>query len=182
MAIFDSLFGKKPAPKKSSIASRVEERLKNPPPMENVLKFAPGVLTGDAAFSTFQFEKGVVYCNFSSSGKTAIGYYQPHESNPDRFDVLSVQDRMLIGEVDRCRILSLSRQGQYQRGKRTKFPNTLTYSLEFFGDRYGEIFEIDTREVVCTFSGDPIGAAAAFICASFEVHSYTKYSEFYNIF
>lgn len=184
MAIFDSLFGKKPAAtKRNTIASHIEEDLNNSAPLENVLKFVPGMLTSaDANYSTFQFENGAVYCKFGSAGKTPIGYYQPNESNPDSFDVLSVQDRMLIGNVDRCGILSLSRMGQYMQRKRTKFPDPSMYTLEFRGDRHGEIFEFDTREVTCTFSGDPIGAAAAFICASFEVHTYTKHSKFYNIF
>ena len=189
MAIFDSLFGKKPAPKKSTIASRVEERLKNPPPMENVLRFAPGVLTGmDANYSTILFENGTVYYDYARNiGKDAIGYYQPSESNPNSFEVF--HNGTLIGTVDRCGILRLSRIGQYSYKRNilpdefkstVKWPDPLTYSLEFRGDRYGEIFELDTREVVCTFNGDPVGAAAAFICGSFELHIYSKYAKFYQ--
>ncbi len=151
---------------------------------------------GDAEFSKCTYRDGTVYYDYGYKiGVHPIGYYQKEDGeNPNEYVVLSLSDKE-IGVVNDD-IISFSRLGMYNSWKEYEEKKRQDHSEEAkrdFISRYypdpsvkivaetgtGIIKDWKTGALIATYTGDSIGAAAAFVALSYEVHSQTRYHQFW---
>ena len=165
--------------------------------IEGTLQFMPGVLSErDAVYSKATFGNGVVYLVGESFGKeyaTPQGYYKKVTGDPHaEYKVYREKEHIWeTGFVGRIHIW-LSRQGGYDDLKRfyegyaaskptgelipiLKYPSPM---CDIFAEINGNyILDAKSGETIAHFTGDPYGAAAAFIALAFEQYD-SKYSRF----
>lgn len=150
-----------------------------PPPMQgNRLRFLTNVST-EQTFASARIENGIVYCCGLSEFK--VGSY---ETNDDGSIIVWNDNHLLrIGNIypDKMEIY-LTIFDSYIHIKElnpyTHMPSPLIYRAARC--KNGSIFDSDTNQLVATYQGNAIAAAAAFVCLTYEVLTENKYSKFFN--
>ncbi len=142
--------------------------------------------------SRVSFGDGRVVCHFLS-GDAVIGYYEIDSVSADKTRVIvqAVYDKREIGNFEYVRddwscLIFLSNLGWYRVNnayKKGTKPFTLLAAEMWIWKNSpymtGIIEDMDTGEKIAEYKGDPIGAAAAFVCMYYEVSGCGKYHDFF---
>lgn len=180
-----------------SLNSQNTKSSASPQHSENSFSFLPGVLSDrDSAYSsaTWNDDDHTVYFNDRTTGHRPIGYYRIDANSSNKITVCDVFHGGTIGIIDlsyKDGLIFLSRNAVYERWKeKEKFVRKRGLKAKSpippispFGEisnhsNSGYIYDTITGKQIAIYTGNKIGAAAAFICLSSELHTDSKYSKF----
>lgn len=172
-------------PKNNSVQNPTNQIYDTPIFPENTIEMKEKSLFYSENMTTAKFGNGKVYC-ISPNNNFHIGNYR---IEGDHVYVGANDDRE-IGRVTldngKPTLIFLSNVGWYKHiGLRysDKKPLSLLAAEIFYNpDQFDVQIIIDnqTNEVIALYKGDPIGAAAAFVCMQYECSRYGRYHEFYH--
>ena len=134
----------------------------------------------EKSFSTAKVVDGTVHCIGYSSPFVVGSYEQETEST---FIVWNDGHTQRIGQIDLAnRTIMLTISDSWVHIKKlnpyTPAPKRFTYlAASWYGNT---ICDEETRQPVASFTGDPVAAAAAFVCLTYEVLTENKYYNFFN--
>ena len=180
---------KKPNSKNTSnnysvIENNISQTIPYTPPRieKNTLKMKHTSFTGYwNELPIAKYNDGKIYILYSSKPEL-MGYYNTKNGQI----LVSYKDNREIGSVmmdndGQPNLIYLSNFGWYEHMglsyDRRKQLSFLAAEI-FCGSNI--ILDNETSEVVAEYNGDPIGAAAAFICVQYECASCGKYYKFYH--
>lgn len=136
--------------------------------------------SSEQSFSSARVENGIVYCR-GYKVDFKIGSYET-EANGD-ITVWDDEHNLEIGRIyagDNSIYLTNSDLYCHVKSFRPYAPAPKSFVYEA-AKWYGNvILDAENRNVVANFQGDPIAAAAAFVCLTYEVLMYNKYYEFFH--
>lgn len=135
--------------------------------------------TSEKTFASARVENGEVYCLGLTPFK--VGCYEQDSDNT--FIVWNDQHTLKIGRINSDnRTIFLMVGDLWCQVKKTRpyapTPQNLIFDAASWFDN--TIQDADTRQTIAQFTGDPVAAAAAFVCLTYEVLMYNKYYDFFH--
>lgn len=121
----------------------------------------------------------IVYCCASHAGEFKIGSYEAN--NEGTYDVWNDDHSISIGTVNPTEKEIYLTPGKVWVKHKSLYPNSRSVPNNFLLKaahwRWSNdsLFDEETSQVIARFTGDPIAAAAAFICLTYETLMYNKY-------
>ena len=152
---------------------------------QNIIEMKNKELFYSDNITTAKFENGMVYC-IAPNNPFHIGNYRIEGDHV----YVGAEDDREIGNVTLNNgipsLITLTNIGWYRSvgipydGRRPL--SMVAAELFYFPGSFDNQIIIDnqTSEVVATYKGDPIGAAAAFVCMQYECSRYGRCHDFYH--
>ena len=166
--------------KNNEEASADSSAIKNTPaPKTNSLQFFSENIS-DQSLSSARIENGIVFCR-GYKDDFKIGSYET-EANGD-ITVWDDEHNLKIGKIyagDNTIYLTNSDLYCHIKSFRPFAPAPASFVCEAAKWYGNSILDVQNGNVVANFQGDPIAAAAAFVCLTYEVLMYNKYYEFFH--
>lgn len=154
--------------------------IKNTPaPKTNSLQFFSENIS-DQSFSSARIENGIVFCR-GYKDDFKVGSYET-EANGD-ITVWDDKHNLKIGKIyagDNTIYLTNSDLYCHVKSFRPYAPAPASFVYEAAKWYGNSILDVQNQNVVANFQGDPIAAAAAFVCLTYEVLMHNKYYEFFH--
>lgn len=136
--------------------------------------------SSEQSLSSARVTNGIVYCR-GYKDDFKIGSYEI-EANGD-ITVWDDKHELKIGKIyagNNTIYLTNSDLYCHVKSSRPYAPAPASFVYEAAKWYGNSILDAQNRNVVASFQGDPVAAAAAFVCLTYEVLMYNKYYEFFH--